>query len=90
MAARIRNALTLYQPLRTIEGVELRLHRSPLYASIYRADADLMVNPHIYATPAAHAPVLHFRASKDDGPASTYLAGFEHVWATAQPAADRA
>ncbi len=27
MAARIRNALTLYQPLRTIVGVELRLHQ---------------------------------------------------------------
>jgi hypothetical protein len=90
MAARIRNALTLYQPLRDIEGVELRLHGSPLYASIYRADADVMANPHIYATPAAEAPVLHFRATKDDGPAAAYLAGFEHVWTSAEPASTRA
>lgn len=85
MAARIRNALTLYRPLRTVKGVEVRLHHSPLYASIYRADTDLMVNTHIYGTPAAQAPVLHFRATKDGGPASAYLDGFEHVWSDARP-----
>lgn len=88
MAARIRNALTLYRPLRAVEGVDLRLHRSPLYASIYRADAEVMVNPHIYATPAAQVPVLHLRAAKSDGPAAVYLDGFEHVWNDAKPITD--
>lgn len=86
MAARVRNALTLYRPLREVGGVELRLHRSPLYASIYRADTDVMVNPHIYATPAAQAPILHFRATKESGPASAYLDAFENVWTEARPA----
>ena len=85
MAARIRNALTLYRPLREVEGVELRLHRSPLYASIYRADADVMVNPHIYATPAAQAPILHFRTTEEGGPANAYLDAFENVWTEARP-----
>lgn len=40
-----------------------------------RRDADLMVNSHIYGTSAAEAPVLHFRVTKDDGPAAAYLAG---------------
>ena len=88
MAARVRNALTLYRSLRGVDGVELRLHRSPLYASIYRADADVMVNPHIYATPAPQAPVLHLRAAEEGGPAKAYLDAFETVWAEGQPAAN--
>jgi hypothetical protein len=88
MAARVRNALTLYRPLREVGGVELRLHRSPLYASIYRADTDVMVNPHIYATPAAQAPILHFRATEESGPASAYLDAFENVWTEARAATE--
>ena len=37
MSARIRNALLLYAPVVEQAGVELRLHDTVLYASIYRA-----------------------------------------------------
>ncbi|GAA5082350.1 transcriptional regulator with XRE-family HTH domain [Thermocatellispora tengchongensis] len=84
MAARIRNALTLYRPLTTIDGVELRLHRTVLYTSIYRADDDLLVNPHVYGTPAPKAPVLHLTATPGPGAATTYLDSYEHVWSAAQ------
>ena len=40
MAAKIRNALTLYQLLSTVENIEIRLHRTVLYNSIYRADEE--------------------------------------------------
>ncbi|MBT2226050.1 helix-turn-helix transcriptional regulator [Nonomuraea sp. NEAU-A123] len=85
MAARVTNALTLYRPLFNVQGVEIRLHRTVLYSSIYRADNQLLVNTHAYATPAANAPVMHLRVTGDRGPAATYLTSFEHIWTTAQP-----
>lgn len=88
MAARIRNALTLYRPLEEVAGVEIRLHTTTLYNSIYRADYDLLVNAHTYGTPAAQAPVIHLRAAEDEGAAAVYLASLERVWATAKPLGD--
>jgi hypothetical protein len=86
MAAKIRNALALYRPLRDIEGVEFRLHRTTLYNSIYFADAEILVNPHVYGTTASSAPVMHVRATSDDGMAKTYLDSFDRVWRDASPA----
>lgn len=85
MAAKIRNALVFYHPLCEIDGIAIRQHDTVLYTSIYRADDDLMINPHIYGVPAAQAPVLHLRKTSGDDMASTYLAGFERVWALAEP-----
>ncbi|WP_113705332.1 helix-turn-helix transcriptional regulator [Nonomuraea lactucae] len=84
MAARITNALTLYRPLLGVQGVEIRLHRTVLYNSIYRADNELLVNTHAYATPAADALVMHLRRTDEDGPANAYLASFQRVWDDAQ------
>ena len=83
LAAKIRNALVFYRPLGDIDGVEIRLHRTALYASIYRADDELLINPHIYGVAAAQSPVLHLRRAKDDGIASTYISSYEHVWSKA-------
>ncbi|MFD1932994.1 XRE family transcriptional regulator [Nonomuraea mangrovi] len=85
MAARIRNALTLYQPLRDAPGVEVRLHSTVLYNSIYRADDQLLVNTHAYGIPAAQAPVTHLQTGHENGPAGIYLSSFERVWANARP-----
>jgi DNA-binding transcriptional regulator YdaS (Cro superfamily) len=85
MSARIRNALVLYRPLAEQHGVELRLHDTILYNSIYRADDELLVNAHLFGVPAAHAPVLHVVRVSDEGMAETYLDSFERVWASARP-----
>ena len=61
MAAKIRNALALYRPLLRPENVQIRLHQTVLYNSIYRADDQLLVNQHAYGIPAAHAPVFCLR-----------------------------
>jgi hypothetical protein len=84
MASRVQNALALYQPLADIENAEIRLHRTVLYNSIYRADAELLVNSHAYGTPAAQAPVIHLRAVEPEAAAATYLASFQRVWANAK------
>lgn len=86
MAARITNALFLFQLLTEEPGVSLRLHDTVLYNSIYFADDELMVNTHAYGCAASSAPVLHLRCANPEGMAATYLDSFERVWATAQDA----
>jgi transcriptional regulator with XRE-family HTH domain len=81
MPAKIRNAFALYGSLREVENVEIRLHRTVLYSSIYRADAELLVNQHAYGFPAAHAPVFTLRTTADDQMFRTYLDVFERIWA---------
>ncbi|MFD8565187.1 helix-turn-helix domain-containing protein [Streptosporangium canum] len=85
MAAQTRMALTLYRPLRQIDGVEIRLHHTILYNSIYRGDDQLLVNTHIYGKFAADAPVMHLRKVLGGDMVSTYMESFENVWAGATP-----
>ncbi len=85
MAAKIRNALVLFRPLAQEPDIDLRLHDTVLYNSIYRADDELLVNTHIYRLPAGHAPVLHLHHNHPDGVASMYLDSFQRVWADARP-----
>ncbi|MBG0826351.1 helix-turn-helix transcriptional regulator [Planomonospora sp. ID67723] len=85
MTAQTRMALMLYQPLRQAEGVEIRLHHTILYNSIYRGDDQLLVNSHIYGKFAADAPVMHLRKVAGGDMVSTYLESFEAVWAGAKP-----
>jgi DNA-binding transcriptional regulator YdaS (Cro superfamily) len=87
MQMRIRNALILCRSLTDEPGVRLRLHDTVLYASIYRADDELLVNPHVYGCPASHAPVLHLVHDGSEGITSTYLDSLERVWASAQDTA---
>jgi transcriptional regulator with XRE-family HTH domain len=82
MAAKIRNALTLYRPLINVQNVEIRLHRTVLYNSIYRADGQLMVNQHTYGIPAAQAPVFCLSNTGSGEMAALYLDSFERVWAS--------
>ncbi|MEU5990788.1 DUF5919 domain-containing protein [Spirillospora sp. NPDC047418] len=84
MAAKIRNALVHYRALRDVDGVEIRLHDTVLYNSIYRADDDLLINPHAYGIAASQAPVLHLRRAEDGDMASTYLESFARVWVNAR------
>ena len=86
MPARIRNALTLYRPLCAVQNIEIRLHRTVLYNSIYRADEQLLVNQHTYGIPAAQAPVFCLRDVGGEM-AALYLDGFERVWASSAPLA---
>lgn len=85
MTARTRNALALYRSLSGVQGVEIRLHSTVLYNSIYQADRQLLVNTHAYGITAAQAPVTHLLADDDEGAAAIYLSSFERVWTSAKP-----
>jgi hypothetical protein len=81
--AKIRNAFALYGPLHEVENVEVRLHRTVLYNSIYRSDDQLLVNQHVYGIPAAHSPVFALRKAPDGQMANTYFEAFARVWSDA-------
>ena len=85
MAGRIRIALVLFRSLAMHPGVTIRLHNTVLYNSLYRADDDLFLNPHVYSCPASHTPVVHLRGPSGSGMFNTYLDSFERVWASAAP-----
>ena len=85
MGARCRNAMVLYQPLRGVNGIEFRLHSTILYNSIYCADDQVMVNTHIYGTPASDSPVLHLRRVAGGDMVNTYLESFDKVWNLGTP-----
>ena len=85
IAAKVRNALALYQPLRSIQGVQVRLHGTVLYNSIYRADNQLLVNTHVYGMIAAHAPLWHLKKVAGGELVTTYMESFEHVWEVSNP-----
>ena len=83
MAAKIRNALVLYQPLKETPNTEIRLHCTVLYNSTYLADDEIIVNQHAYSIPAANSPVLHLRHDAHGELTSGYLSSYERIWASA-------
>jgi hypothetical protein len=83
MAAKIRNALTLFRPLLEVDNVEIRLHDTVLYNSIYRVDDQVFVNQHVYGMPASQAPVFCYRGTDNADLIAPYLNSFESVWAKA-------
>lgn len=85
IAAKVRNAIVLYRPLLAVEGVQIRLHDTVLYNSLYRADDELLVNPHVFGAAAAYAPVLHLRQASAGDLVTTYADSFERVWDGARP-----
>lgn len=85
LASKIRNVLIHYQHA-DVPGVDIRLHATTLYNSIYRFDDELLVNSHVYGFPAAHAPVLHVRKLSTGIVFDTYMESFKKVWESAVPA----
>ncbi|MEV7013924.1 helix-turn-helix domain-containing protein [Streptosporangium sp. NPDC051022] len=78
--SRCRVALMHYRPLVTSAGVELRVHATTLYNSLFVGDDQMIVNAHVYGMNAYGAPVYHLRRMRDDGLFDTYATSFEAVW----------
>lgn len=80
LAARIRLALSYLRPVLDAPGIEVRLHATTLYNSIYRYDDELLVNTHAHGIPAADCPILHVRRLGSGRLFDHYMASFERVW----------
>lgn len=86
MPAMVRKALTLWRSVAEVENVEIRLHQTVLYNSIYRADdTQLIVNQHAYGIPAPHASVFCLRDMGGGEMSSLYRDTFERLWAGTMP-----
>jgi hypothetical protein len=85
MAAKVRSVIRFYRPLSDVDGVEIRLHGTVLYNSIYRADDQILVNTHVYGVGASNAPFLHLRRVAGGDMVNTYETSFERVWEGARP-----
>jgi len=83
-----RCALTLDRlaPVAGLDGIEIRVHGAPLYASIFRVDDTLVVNHHIYGSPASDNPAIVVRREQSADLWSKYETSFEKIWARARPA----
>jgi hypothetical protein len=83
LAARIRLSLSDLREVGGESGVDIRQHGTVLYNSIYRFDEDMLVNMHVYGTPAAQNPVMHLRRVPGGRLFDHYLRSFDRVWETA-------
>lgn len=88
MAHRVRLSLRYFQEAGA-SGVDVRLHRTTLYASILRGDRTALVNTHVYGAPAAQSPVLHLQQVPGGRVFDHYIASFDRVWAAAEPAGNQ-
>jgi hypothetical protein len=89
ISAKIRNVLSFFAPHVDDGCIDLRLHRTTLYTSIYRFDREMFANHHVLGLPAAHAPVMHLRQLDSGDLFTTYTDMFDRVWANSVPAQDR-
>jgi hypothetical protein len=86
IVSRAKVALMHYEPLADRPNVNIRVHGTTLYNSIYRFDNTMLVNAHVYGCNAFTAPVLHLRRLTKGGLFDTYEQSFEAVWAVSRPA----
>lgn len=78
--SRARVALAHYRPLIGCPGVDVRLHGTTLYNSIFRFDESMLINTHIYGRNAFDAPVLEIHRTVRGGLFDAYAESFEAVW----------
>ena len=84
MAHRIRLSLRYFEEARGAPGLDLRLHDTTLYATLFRSDDTVLVNTHVHGAPAAQSPVLHLHRVPGGRVFDHYLASFDRVWADAR------
>jgi transcriptional regulator with XRE-family HTH domain len=82
-----RCALTLDRlaPLASRDGIELRVHSTTLYASMFRIDDSLIANHHILGSPASDNPAIQFTRSAGENLWNTYADAFSLIWSSASP-----
>lgn len=85
LASRIEIALSYLKPAIGTPGLEVRLHNTVLYNSIYRSDGMMLVNTHVYGAGASFNPVIHLQRVPGGKMFDHYQTSFERVWDTAEP-----
>lgn len=81
---RCRSTLEYLSEVADLPGVQIRTHRTVLYASLFRFDESMLVNTHTYGAYAARSPVLHLRRVPGGQLFDYYDRAYDRVWATAE------
>lgn len=63
-----------------LDGVEVRIHGTILYNSIYRFDDEMFVNGHAHGALAGQSPVMRLKRLPDGQIWQHYMKSFERVW----------
>jgi hypothetical protein len=85
LVIRIQTTLSTWASLIDLEGFDLRYQDIPLYNSIFRFDDEMLVTPHLFATPGSQAPMLHLRRLGPNGLFSRFAQHFDSVWDGSRP-----
>lgn len=85
LSGRIQVTLSYMSKLVGTPGIDIRLHTTILYNSIYRSDATMLVNPHAHGSGAPFNPVIHLQRVPGGRMFDHYQASFDQVWETGKP-----
>lgn len=85
LVARIESTLHWLAPLLEFDEIDARFQDAALYSSIFRFDDEMLVTPHLYATPGHAAPLMHLKRLGPNGLFSRFAAHFEAIWADTRP-----
>lgn len=80
LAARAKNSIALFRPLLKIGNIELRLHSTALYNSIYLTEKSIFVNHHTYGIPAGSSPLVVIKRGASTEMTELYRKSFEATW----------
>ncbi|MGH2753108.1 MAG: XRE family transcriptional regulator, partial [Actinomycetota bacterium] len=86
LLARIKTSRIYFSELEGCPGVEIRLHSTPMYNSIFRFDDQMLVTPHLFGIPGSKAPLFHIRRRGPTGIFNNFASHFEAIWQSSQPA----
>lgn len=79
---RCRTTAQYLQQVSSASGIDIRLHRTTVYASLFRFDDILLANVHGFDVWACHSPVYQLRRSSSGRLFDFYRASFERAWRT--------
>ncbi|MGJ6121615.1 hypothetical protein QN239_03460 [Mycolicibacterium sp. Y3] len=85
VTARSRTSVELLRPYAGTPGLQIRTHQTTLYTSIFRVDANMIVNFHVYGSPGRDNPVLLLSRNEDPRLWATFDRAFTRVWDSARP-----
>jgi hypothetical protein len=82
---RIQSTLDWLNPLLDCDGIEVGFQVAPLYNSVFRFDDQMLVTPHLFATPGHSAPLFRLRRLGEQGLFERFAGHFEAIWAARRP-----
>jgi transcriptional regulator with XRE-family HTH domain len=84
LPARCRLTLARLSALPPADRLQIRTHRTALYASLFRSDDTLIANHHIYGSPASDNPAFLIERDADPELWRKYETSFSQIWNGAQ------